>query len=151
MTSNTRTIRILDDFLSADDLKAFQAYVAARPETQEIIEDRTFATRFWATYHDKFPVAVTRILPRVTVTRSTRPVGRHIDHRFEGERYKLLIYLNAFPEHSGGGTIFHTTPEPTLVPHRLNRLVCFDISLPHESEPFPEGMTKCALGFRLKG
>ena len=144
-------IRILDDFLTIDDLKAFQAYIAARPETQEIIDDRVLASRFWSTYRDKFPVPVSRVLPRVTVTRSTRPVGRHVDLRFEKENYKLLIYLNEFPEQSGGGTIFYTTPEPTVVAHRLNRLVCFDISLPHESEPFPEHITKWALGFRVVG
>ena len=80
-------------------------------------------------------------------TKNKRSLGKHKDSiTLYKEKYKILIYLN---EVINGGTIFYIDSSTQLVENKKNRLVIFDINLPHESQKFNGEQEKIAIGFRL--
>jgi hypothetical protein len=83
----------------------------------------------------------------VTITNSNNPVFKHTDSKFKNEQFKILIYLNNV---HNGGTVFYTEKTSISIMNKENRLVVFDINIPHESQKFSKSDKKIAIGFRLK-
>lgn len=140
----------IDDFLDETDLGFYQNLIKSYNHPQTIIENEIYPSQFLKKYKDKLSdtLKITKILSRVTVTNSIKPVIKHTDCKYEDENYKLLIYLNEIPN---GGTIFYNGRKSILVENKKNRLVIFDMSLPHESQSFTGNVKKVAIGFRVKG
>lgn len=142
---------MIDDFLKAEDLLKYQNYVINSGLTQSIRKDEAFTTEFWNTYGEKLnqnlkDLHFSGVYPRVTISHSIKPIARHTDGKLEDEKYKILIYLNTIPN---GGTTFYGDTKIT-VENRINRLVVFDITLPHEGERFVvDSKKKMTIGFRL--
>lgn len=145
-------IQTIDDFLEPEDLLKYQQYVLDSTLTQTIVKDDAFTTEFWNTYGEKLnhhlkDMHFSGVYPRVTISHSQRPIAKHTDGKLEDEKYKMLIYLNTVPN---GGTTFYGDTTFTIE-NRINRLVVFDIRLPHEGERFVVDMNKkMTIGFRLK-
>jgi hypothetical protein len=142
----------IDDFLEPEDLVKYQNYVLCSGLSQKIKEDQELTAEFWNKYGDKLKqnfndVYFSGLYPYVTITNSSNPVFKHIDSKFKNEKFKILIYLNNV---HNGGTVFFK--EKTVIPimNKENRLVLFDINIPHESEKFSKDDKKIAIGFRLK-
>ena len=148
-------LRYIDDFLEESDVEKYCEYIEKQKVKQSIIKDEKMTSEFWMKYGEK--IGGTEIIPYVTITNSTHPVGRHRDMRHGGtEKYKLLIYLNNV---ENGGTMFYIKEERgekvQVVKNKRNRLVIFDMDLDHESEKFGKRTVggvitmKKAIGFRL--
>lgn len=146
------SIFIVDDFLNPEEL-AFYKNLANQKKSQKVIEDYILAEEFWKLYGGeirKLDSTCVGVFSSVTITNSTTPIQRHTDVNRHGERYKILIYLNPV---SNGGTLFYTNDTVKLIENRENRLVMFDMRIPHESQDFQKlGQTikKLAIGFRIK-
>jgi len=108
---------------------------------------------FWNKYGDKLNQNLNGISTfsglyhHVTITNSTNPVFKHTDSKFNNEKFKILIYLNNV---QNGGTVFYKENSVITIMNKENRLVVFDIKIPHESEKFCKNDKKIAIGFRLK-
>lgn len=145
-------IQTIDDFLEPEDLLKYQKYVIDSGLVQSIIKDDTFTTEFWNTYGEKLnhhlkDMHFSGVYPQVTISHSKKPITKHTDGRLEGEKYKILIYLNTVVD---GGTTFYDETTYT-VENRMNRLVVFDIRLPHEGQKFIiNSIKKMTMGFRLR-
>ena len=138
---------IVDNFLDQSDLEYYLDYIQKSRLTQNIVDNPDLVNKFWEKYKDRLPkIDFSGMYSKVTITNSTKPVIRHVDVKYKNEKYKLLIYLNNI---KNGGTIFYKEKEKFLVENRQNRLVLFDISLPHESQHFISNTKKIAIGFRL--
>ena len=145
------TVISIDDFLEPEDLIKYQNYVLCSGLSQKIKEDQEFTTDFWNKYGDKLKqnfndVSFSGLYPYVTITNSNNPVFKHIDSKFKNEKFKILIYLNNV---HNGGTVFYTEKSISIM-NKENRLVLFDINIPHESQKFSKDDKKIAIGFRLK-
>lgn len=143
-----RVISTIDNFLDKDDLELYLSLVSKSKSSQTIIEDATITDNFWMKYQSKLKdhhLDLVGIYPKITITNSKKPVIRHMDLKFEDERFKILIYLNEVPN---GGTIFYDD-NPVLVDNKENRLVLFDITLHHQSHKFDTEIKKMAIGFRV--
>jgi hypothetical protein len=154
MTS-TAVISTIDDFLDEEDLTYYRSLVLKSKTAQTIIEDPTVPANFWTKYETKLKdhfeaLHLEGLYPKVTMTNSKKPVIRHIDAKFKDERYKILIYLNDVHR---GGTLFFDDKKKVVITNKQNRLVLFDISLPHESQDFTvfesPNIKKLAIGFRV--
>lgn len=145
-----KRVTFVDNFLTEEDLRFYEYFVKSSNQIQTIVENETYTNNFLRKYSEKLSniLTITKILPKVTITNSKKPVIRHTDCRYQDENYKLLIYLNDIPN---GGTIFFENRKSILVENKKNRLVIFDMSLPHESQPFTGEVKKLAIGFRVKG
>ena len=143
-------IYTIDDFLNPDDLLKYKNYILNTNITQDIIKDETLTTEFWNTYGEKINLNLnthfTGLYLNVTITNSKTPLIKHIDKKLYKESFKILIYLNTIPS---GGTLFFIGEDKRLITNQANRLLIFDINLPHESQKFV-GDKKMAIGFRLK-
>ena len=148
-------IYTFDDFLNRDDLVKYQNYAINSKICQNIIKDNTFALDFWEKYGKKLNENVKKdnlyfegVYPEVTISNSSKPIIKHCDKKMHSERFKILIYLNTVIH---GGTIFYEEEKGScLINNKVNRLVLFDIRLPHESENFSgHDDKKMAIGFRL--
>jgi hypothetical protein len=145
-------IQTIDDFLELEDLLKYQKYVIDSGFKQNIIKDDTFTTEFWNTYGEKLnqhlkDIHFSGVYPQVTISHSKRPIAKHTDGKLEDEKYKILIYLNTVLD---GGTTFYDETTFT-VENRMNRLVVFDIRLPHEGQKFVmDSIKKMTIGFRLR-
>jgi hypothetical protein len=148
------SVIVCDDFLSDEDFKLFSEYVLSKNKTQEVFDDPSFATEFWNRYEKQlrsFDLSpkCSGITSNITVTCNSSPIRRHMDRNYYGERYKILIYLNDIPN---GGTLFYPPTGTQIVENKANRLVLFDLSIPHESQKFntrTNQLKKMAIGFRL--
>lgn len=147
-------IYTIDDFFDETDFKYFLDYVVSKNTTQEIFNEPHVAKMFWDKYgEDIMNIPILNkcigICPSVTITNSNNPISRHIDTKKHGEQYKILIYLN---DVSNGGTIFYPeeSEPPIVIENKANRLVLFDITIPHKSQVFFNA-TKIAIGFRILG
>ena len=140
----------IDDFLDETDLRFYQNFIKSYNHSQTIIENQMYPSQFLEKYKEKLSdvLTISTILPKVTITNSIKPVIKHTDCKYQDENYKLLIYLNDIPN---GGTVFFDGRKSILVENKKNRLVIFDISLPHESQSFTGNVKKLAIGFRVKG
>lgn len=144
------SIVVLDDFLEPEDLIQYQNYVKTKHTSQKIIDDPDFVKQFWSQYGEKliqFNPDYKGLYPCVTITHTQTPIARHIDKKRFNEQYKILIYLNDIPN---GGTIFYLNSSQQLVQNKANRLVCFSMDIPHESERFNPSLKKMAIGFRVQ-
>jgi hypothetical protein len=143
-------IQIIDDFLKPEDLLKYQNYVINSKLKQTIIKDDAFTTEFWNTYGEKLnqhfkEMHFSGVYPQVTISHSNKPITKHTDGKLEDEKYKILIYLNTVLD---GGTKFYDETTYT-VENRMNRLVVFDIRLPHEGQKFViNSIKKMTIGFR---
>ena len=146
-------IHSIDDFLEPEDLIKYQNYVLCSGITQKIKEEQELTTDFWNKYGDKLNQNLKDIstfsglYPYVTISNSNNPVFKHIDCKIKNEKFKILIYLNNV---DNGGTIFYNGETSISIMNKENRLVVFDINLPHESQKFSKNDKKIAIGFRLK-
>ena len=146
-------IHTIDDFLDPEDLIKYQNYVLYSGLSQKIKEDQELTTAFWEKYGDKLNKNLNGVstfsglYPYVTVTNSTNPVFKHTDSKFKNEKFKILIYLNNV---QNGGTVFFKEKSAITIMNKENRLVLFDIQIPHESEKFCKNDKKIAIGFRIK-
>lgn len=143
-------ISVKDNFLQLEDLEFLRAYAIENVNT--ILKDESLTLWFWRKYREKLLEINSRwvgLYPDVTITNSSKPIGKHQDRTtITQAREKLLIYLNEVPN---GGTVFFVDGEEVLIQNKVNRLVCFDIQLYHQSENFKvEGqlVNKLAIGFR---
>jgi hypothetical protein len=142
----------IDNFLEPEDLIKYQNYVLCSGLTQKIKEDYELTSDFWNKYGDKLNQNLkdlsnfSGLYPYVTITNSNVPVFKHTDSKFKNEKFKILIYLNNV---HNGGTIFYTEETISII-NKENRLVVFDIDIPHESQKFSKDHKKIAIGFRLK-
>jgi hypothetical protein len=142
----------IDNFLEPEDLLKYQNYVMYSGLSQKIKEDYELTTEFWNKYGDKLNQNLkdvstfSGLYHYVTITNSNIPVFKHIDSKLKNEKFKILIYLNNV---NNGGTIFYTEETITIM-NKENRLVVFDINIPHESQKFCADHKKIAIGFRLK-
>lgn len=143
-------ISVKDNFLQLEDLEFLRAYAIENVNT--ILKDESLTLWFWRKYREKLLEINSRwvgLYPDVTITNSSKPIGKHQDRTtITQAREKLLIYLNEIPN---GGTVFFVAGEEVLIQNKVNRLVCFDIQLYHQSENFKvEGqlVNKLAIGFR---
>lgn len=143
----------IDDFLEPEDLIKYQNYVFCSGLSQKIKEDHELTTEFWNKYGDKLNQNLkdlstfSGLYPYVTITNSNNPVFKHTDSKFKNEQFKILIYLNNV---HNGGTVFYTEKTSISIMNKENRLVVFDINIPHESQKFSKSDKKIAIGFRLK-
>ena len=139
-------IRIIDDFLDDSDIIKYTKFIEKQNKRQSIIKDEKITTEFLNKYKQKIG-GNSGILSFITLTKNKRPLGKHKDSiTLYKEKYKILIYLN---EVINGGTIFYIDSSTQLVENKKNRLVIFDINLPHESQKFKGEQEKIAIGFRL--
>ena len=139
-------LQFIDNFLDPCDVVKYREYVEKKGKSQSIIDDKEMTAEFWDKYRERI-ILGKEILPYVTVTNSKKPVCRHKDGKINGEKYKVLIYLNEIEKN--GGTIFFDEKGIKQVQNKENRMVIFDIDLEHESEKFREGVVKKAIGFRV--
>jgi len=143
----------IDDFLEPEDLIKYRNYALLSGLTQKIKEDHELTTEFWNKYGDKLKQnlkdisTVSGLYSYVTITNSNNPVIKHIDSKLKNEKFKILIYLNNV---HNGGTVFYTEKTSISIMNKENRLVVFDINIPHESQKFSTSDKKIAIGFRLK-
>lgn len=139
---------VVDDFLDQEDVKTCIGYATNGLENR-IILDSYFSTYIWGKYGSKLTTLNpewTGLYDEVTLSNCKIPVKKHLDQNRNDAKHKLLIYLNDVPD---GGTIFYLKDETIVVNNKANRLVCFDISLYHQSQHF-RGIRKLAIGFRPK-
>lgn len=145
---------VRDNFLEEMDVEKYREYVDKSGKIQSIIEDEKLTGGFWEKYSGKLDCCCGggKIMKYVTITNSSRPVGRHKDSKMGGEKYKILIYLNSVEK---GGTIFYGGEEgKKKIENKANRCVIFDMDMEHESEKFDGGgekrtTKKKAIGFRV--
>jgi hypothetical protein len=142
----------IDDFLEQEDVLKYKNYIIDSGLSQNIRKDDELSTDFWSKYGEKLNKSLdlhfSGVYPQVTLTHSRKPVSKHTDSKFGDEKFKILIYLNTI---RNGGTIFFMSDnEIRSVNNKENRLVVFDMMIPHESEKFTEGQRKMAIGFRLR-
>ena len=145
---------VRDNFLEEIDVEKYRKYVDKSGKIQSIIEDEKMAGEFWSKYGGKLLDCCCegKIMKYVTITNSSRPVGRHKDSKMGGEKYKILIYLNSVEK---GGTIFYGGEKGKVrkIENKANRCVIFDMDMEHESEKFDGGekrtTKKKAIGFRV--
>lgn len=141
----------IDNFLSDECLKKTQEYID-NFFGQDIVNDETFVNYFWEENKEKLlqinPNWV-GLYDKITKTNNFKPLNKHIDKKLFDEKHKMFIYLNEVPD---GGSIFFDKNEELLIENKLNRLVIFDISLPHQSQNFikKKKIFKKIIGFRLK-
>lgn len=139
-------IDTIDEFFSQEDLQKCIDY-AKSTTGNRIVKIPEFADYVWNKYSNKLlsiNSTWSGLHHDITLTNSIKPISKHQDRKRNNETKKLLIYLNNL---QGGGTIFHTSEGEILVENCKNRLVCFDIHLPHEGQVF-SGDRKLAIGFR---
>lgn len=139
-------IDTIDEFLSQEDLEICVEYVKTHTGNR-VVKNIEFADYIWNKYSNKLLSIDSTwegLHQDITLTNSIKPISKHQDRKRNNETKKLLIYLNNL---SGGGTIFYLPSQTLLVENKQNRLVCFDINLPHEGQIFEDGR-KLAIGFR---
>jgi len=145
-------IYTIDDFLEQEDVLKYKNYIIESGLSQNIKQDAELTSDFWSKYGEKLNKSLdlhfSGVYPQVTITHSRKPVSKHTDSKYNDEKYKILIYLNTI---ENGGTIFFLKEnEKRSINNRENRLVVFDMMIPHESEKFQAGERKMAIGFRLR-
>lgn len=140
------SIQVVDDFLSAEDLKSCIEY-ACKGAANRIVLDQDFADSIWSKYSRKL-LKINQewvgLYSDITLSNLKTPIKKHIDQKRNSAEHKLLIYLN---DVKNGGTIFYEDEKEHLVDNKANRLICFDIRLPHRGQAFT-GSRKIAIGFR---
>lgn len=147
-------IFIVDNFLDDTDLIQYRDFVKSRSNhtIQKVIANSQLAEEFWFKYGKKIvelDPTCTGVFSSITVTHTETPIQLHVDSNRHNEYYKILIYLNSV---SNGGTIFYPNDKIKLVENRQNRLVMFDMRIPHESQNFQiqdQKIKKIAIGFRV--
>lgn len=88
----------------------------------------------------------------ITISKCRAQLLRHIDNQTTGDEQKLFFYLTAHSK-DGGTNFFEGGHEDANVnkieiANRCGSAVLFDITLEHESQPFPKGDLKISLGVR---
>ncbi len=143
---------VVDNFLSAEEIAEYCCLIDKQRNTANNISRReTLKDEFWTRHGARCrELGVADLKSQVTLSSNTKHLDWHRDPVFGGETHKLLIYLNAFPEGAGGGTLFKIPGISGVqrIAPRPGRLVIFDIRLEHAGEPFPAGMAKYSIGFR---
>ena len=145
-------VTVIDDFLSADEIAEYcQLIDRERNTANNICRRDTLKNEFWSRHEARCrELGIVSLKSHVTFSKNTTHIDWHKDTVFGDETHKLLIYLSAFKEDSGGGTLFKIPESNTIrrIAPQPGRLVIFDIRLEHAGEPFPAGMCKYSIGFR---
>ena len=139
--------KIIDDFLSIEDLEMLSEYVDNNGSVQSRYKSKDIANYIHTNYVDKFKeLDVFGLSDDITISKNNKPIPKHRDKKLSGETHKILIYLNNVND--GGGTYFYIDGKEILVENKVNRLVLFDINIEHKGQEFSSDYIKKTIGFR---
>ena len=139
--------KVIDNFLSIEDLKMLSEYVDNNGSTQSRYKSKDIANYIYTNYADTLKeLGVFGLSDDITISKNNKPIPKHRDDKVSGETHKILIYLNDV--NNGGGTYFYIDGKEFLVENKVNRLVLFDINIEHKGQEFSRDCIKKTIGFR---
>lgn len=94
----------------------------------------------------KIPFENVDFCNRLTLMKSNKAIVPHRDKVYEGENYKVLIYLN---DVKNGGTYFKNEKDWFYTENSAGTIVIFDMNIEHKGDPLQEKIRKYTFGLRL--
>ena len=151
---------VVDDFITQADADLFITEINKQTKDNrkiQAIRKNVEHVHIIRGYKDKFDTidfdgnTYVDLHEDVTYSKHFKGIGKHIDKKIYGDRWKMLIYLNHV---ENGGTVFYTSSksnESIRVENKPLRAVFFDIQLSHSGQNFSNtnNTVKYAIGFRL--
>jgi len=129
VSSEVTSVYVIDDLLSEEQCSYFIEEINKLNVSQSIVNAPYLSDALWSITKEKLvKFNFSGFNDLVTVTKTKMSYGKHVDDKYEGDKYKLLVYLN-----DSAGTSFYGK-EVTQVEGKAGRGVLFDISIEHGSQ-----------------